>query len=611
MRRLLGNLPVLMVAVNVALLSTGRLPSLAGRPLSLAAAAAMGLVLYALKRRGAASPIHVGYLLYMAVNAAGAWCLPVGATRFLSGDAPAVLFGSLCAAAAVPALVAGVCFTKYFARKTVPPAVWATPLFKRINRHMTWGWVALFAASAALTLVPHLFPPGRNTAVRLIFQMVLPPLLLLGVGVPFTRRYPRYYQRKMGIPSPAAFGAAGGPAGGRPMQGGRKEREKEVLMSKRLKVVAVNGSPQMAIGNTSQMIAMMKPVLEAEGIGLEEILLAEKRIEFCAGCGVCLEKGRCWRGDDHQEIAAALLGADGIILASPVYFGHVTAQMKVFIDRSLAYGHRRRATWKPGMAVSVSAGTSETTTALYLAGVLGVYGAFSVGTLTALAVAPGAFMGKELVEARARDLALDLARALKEGRRYPATEHDLSFYLFMRDLVGREKAFMRDDYDHWQASGFLGGFEAYIGQSFSRPAYDQEMRKTWIREMVGKEKAGRAEPPATGPAEPKTTGTLEALLRTMPARFKGDEAGGLECVYQFEITGAENFTGHARIGDGKCAYFDGPHPKPDVTVRSPADVWLAVVRGETGGRGAFLAGKFKVEGDLGLLLRLKDLFSVG
>ncbi len=58
-----------------------------------------------------------------------------------------------------------------------------------------------------------------------------------------------------------------------------------------MKVVAVNGSPHVGGGSTSIMTQMMRPVLAAEGIDLEEIFLAEKHIEHCVGCGVCMEKG--------------------------------------------------------------------------------------------------------------------------------------------------------------------------------------------------------------------------------------------------------------------------------------------------------------------------------
>jgi multimeric flavodoxin WrbA len=124
-------------------------------------------------------------------------------------------------------------------------------------------------------------------------------------------------------------------------------------MSTQLRVVAINGSPHGAIGNTSQMIRMIGEGLSREGIVLEELFLTDKAIAYCTGCGVCLEKGKCWRKDDHAGITDTLFAADGIILASPVYFKHVTAQMKTFIDRSLAFGHKPRGASKPGLAVFV------------------------------------------------------------------------------------------------------------------------------------------------------------------------------------------------------------------------------------------------------------------
>ncbi len=382
-------------------------------------------------------------------------------------------------------------------------------------------------------------------------------------------------------------------------------------MSDRLKVVAVNGSPHTAIGNTSLMLRMMEPVLAQEGIDLEEVFLADKRIEYCVGCGVCMEKGTCWRQDDHAEIIEKVLGADGVILASPVYFKHVTAQMKTFVDRSLAYGHKPRATWKPGMAISVSGGMGETAVAEYLGSTLRVYGAFSIGRLTAIGVGPGAFLGMDLVEERAKDMAADLARAIKEKRRYPATELDLSFYLFMGNLVQREKTFMADDYRHWQESGFFKGFEAYIDQSFSAPPVDEHMRKEWIRGLIAAE-AGKAKA-KTKEAADRPTGAQQAatcreLLRMMPLGFNKEAAGALNAVYQFEFSGPENFTAHLSIADGRCTYADGPAAKPDMTVKSPADVWLAVAKGEMDGQSAFMTGKYKAEGDLGLLMRLKTLF---
>jgi len=56
-----------------------------------------------------------------------------------------------------------------------------------------------------------------------------------------------------------------------------------------------------------------------------------------------------------------------------------------------------------------------------------------------MATQPGGFLGKDAVEARAVDWARDLARAIKEKRRYPATDRDLRFYQFMESLVKRTR----------------------------------------------------------------------------------------------------------------------------------------------------------------------------
>jgi putative sterol carrier protein len=239
-----------------------------------------------------------------------------------------------------------------------------------------------------------------------------------------------------------------------------------------------------------------------------------------------------------------------------------------------------------------------------------------VGTFTAIATNPGAFLGKEMVDARARDLARDLARAMKEKRRYPVTDEHLSMFLFMKELVTREKDFMEDDYRYWQETGLLDGFEAYAGQQFSTANFDPELRKEWLREIIQEDKAGgKGEEtgsakgdtggPVTGKASAKTC--LE-LIKMMPLGFKKDAVQGLAAVYQFEITGQEEFSAYLKIAGDQCTFHEGRYGKPDVVIRSPADVWLAISRGEMNGQTAFMSGKYKMEGNVGLVMKLKGLF---
>ena len=253
------------------------------------------------------------------------------------------------------------------------------------------------------------------------------------------------------------------------------------MMTSTPRILAINGSPHDDFGNTAQMIDMLRGHLETDGAELEEILLTRMHIEYCTGCALCIQKGGFWIRDDHKKIVKKLLEADGIILASPVYFFHVTAQMKTFIDRSLGYGHRPRISWKPGLAVSVSGGSGETDTAEYLGHVMRSFGAFSIGHLTGIGLGAGEFMGRDLIASRAKDLAGELVRAIREERRYPATDKDLNFYQFIGGLARDNPVLLKADHEHWKAHGLFESFETYIGQQRSKGNINREQMVKWLK----------------------------------------------------------------------------------------------------------------------------------
>lgn len=103
-----------------------------------------------------------------------------------------------------------------------------------------------------------------------------------------------------------------------------------------MKVVAFNGSPRRD-GNTSILIGRLFRQLENRGIETERVQLADKVIHGCIACEKCMEtrNRRCAvTNDDANECIEKMLGADGIILGSPVYFQDVTPEMKALIDRT-------------------------------------------------------------------------------------------------------------------------------------------------------------------------------------------------------------------------------------------------------------------------------------
>jgi multimeric flavodoxin WrbA len=376
-------------------------------------------------------------------------------------------------------------------------------------------------------------------------------------------------------------------------------------MSERYRVVAVNGSPHEGFGNTSQMLTMLGESLSREGLELEEIFLSQYQIGFCTGCATCLESGSCWVRDDYNSVVRTVLEADAVILASPVYIFNITAQMKTFLDRSLGYGHRPRGDWKPGLALSVSAGHGETWAADYLGQVLRLFGAFPVGKFTAIAVGPGEFLGRDAVEARAADLARDLARAVKEGRRYPPTDQDLRYWQFMSSLIKENRDFMVADYEHWQELGLFKSFEAYVGQTRAKAVMGEIPAKAHRKHQ---QEVPEPEAPSEAASQPGEPGTALELLKMMPGALNPAAAAGLKATYQFDVSGAESFTAHLIITDGKATFHEGPADHPNITIKTPAEVWLAIARKELDGTTAFLGGQFRIQGDLGLLMKLKTLF---
>jgi len=103
-----------------------------------------------------------------------------------------------------------------------------------------------------------------------------------------------------------------------------------------MKVLAFSGSARKD-GNTAILVRHVFKELESEGIETELFQLAGKKIRGCIACFKCMEKKnkRCAVEKDVVNVCIEMmLGADGIILASPTYFSDVTSEMKALIDRA-------------------------------------------------------------------------------------------------------------------------------------------------------------------------------------------------------------------------------------------------------------------------------------
>lgn len=103
-----------------------------------------------------------------------------------------------------------------------------------------------------------------------------------------------------------------------------------------MKVIAFNGSARKD-GNTAILIKAVFEELKKEGIETELVQLAGKPVRGCTACGKCFttKNKRCAvTGDIISECIEKMIGADAIILGSPVYFANVTTEIKALIDRA-------------------------------------------------------------------------------------------------------------------------------------------------------------------------------------------------------------------------------------------------------------------------------------
>jgi multimeric flavodoxin WrbA len=100
-----------------------------------------------------------------------------------------------------------------------------------------------------------------------------------------------------------------------------------------MKVVAIVGSPRPK-GNTNYLVDQALQEISNHGIETEKIMLSQYRINGCLGHENCSSFAACQQKDDAPAILEKFSTADGIILATPVYYYNMTAQMKTFIDRN-------------------------------------------------------------------------------------------------------------------------------------------------------------------------------------------------------------------------------------------------------------------------------------
>lgn len=116
-----------------------------------------------------------------------------------------------------------------------------------------------------------------------------------------------------------------------------------------MKVLIINGSPRKD-GNTAIAIREMEQVFQQKGVEVETVQIGTQDVRGCIACGSCAKNGKCVFDDVVNELAPKFEEADGLVVASPVYYASANATLIACLDR-LFYSTPFDKTMKVGASV--------------------------------------------------------------------------------------------------------------------------------------------------------------------------------------------------------------------------------------------------------------------
>lgn len=121
-----------------------------------------------------------------------------------------------------------------------------------------------------------------------------------------------------------------------------------------IKILAFNGSPRIG-GNTDDMIDQILAGAITKQVAVEKINLNALKMDGCQAIESCRKTGVCAHVDGFTPCYKKIDDADCLVIASPIYMGRVTGQMKCFIDRLYPYiDENFKSRMKPGKKAVVA-----------------------------------------------------------------------------------------------------------------------------------------------------------------------------------------------------------------------------------------------------------------
>ena len=121
-------------------------------------------------------------------------------------------------------------------------------------------------------------------------------------------------------------------------------------MSEKQKVLIINGSPRVN-GNTSIAVRELEHIFSQNGVEVDTVQVGALAVRGCIGCNTCFARGRCVFDDVVNELAPKFEAADGLVVASPVYYASANSTLVACLTR-LFYSTPFDKTMKVGASVA-------------------------------------------------------------------------------------------------------------------------------------------------------------------------------------------------------------------------------------------------------------------
>lgn len=373
----------------------------------------------------------------------------------------------------------------------------------------------------------------------------------------------------------AAYSAA------KPQKPGREEG---------MKILALNSSPRgEGESKTELMLTHLVNGMQEAGAQVEVVDLRKKTVKNCIGCYTCWTKtpGVCVHNDDmSNELFPGWLESDLVIYATPLYNYTVNATMKAFMERTLPFlqpfiaqkegraTHPLRHQPPKAVLLSVAGFPEDEVFNLLSSWVNFVYGRH--GLLVAEIYRPAAEMMAGIGFKERRNEILEAT--VQAGR----------------ELVESKKI----------SPETLARIKQPVTDFQSLAQIANLMWKTCIEKGIT-------------PKEMKKKGiiprpdSIETFMKITELGFNPERAGDTKAIICFRFSGEVEGACHFRIEDGTITSKSGGADKPDLTIDAPFQVWMDITTGEADGQQMFMEQKYQAEGDLSLLMRMKELFGKG